>query len=96
MKRFALAAAALCVAGDLAAQAPSPTPAPTPPPITAIRAARMFDGRSDTTIANAVVLVQGGQILGAGAGPRRAGRARRSSTSATRRSCPASSTRTRT
>ena len=64
MKRFALAAAALCVAGALGAQTPSPTPAP----ITAIRAARMFDGRSDTTVANAVVLVQGGQILGAGAG----------------------------
>jgi len=68
VKRTVLFAATLAFAADLTAQAPSPTPAPTPPPITAIRAARMFDGRSDTTIANAVVLVQGGQILGAGAG----------------------------
>ncbi len=65
-KLFVLAA--LGFAADLTAQAPSPTPAPTPQPITAIRAARMFDGRSETTIPNAVVLVQGGQILGVGAG----------------------------
>ena len=68
MKRFVLVAAAFCLAAELGAQTPSPTPVPTPLPITAIRAARMFDGRSDTTISNAVVLVQGGQILGAGAG----------------------------
>ncbi len=47
------------------AQAPA---SPTPPPVTAIRAARMFDGRSDTTVANAVVLVQGSKILAAGSG----------------------------
>jgi hypothetical protein len=35
---------------SLAAQAPSPTP----PPVTAIRAARMFDGKSDVTIVNVV------------------------------------------
>ena len=51
---------------------------PTPPPVTAIRAARMFDGRSDTTIANAVVVVEGAKISAVGRRPGRAGRARRS------------------
>lgn len=68
MKRMFLWAAGLCLAANLHAQAASPTPAPTPLPVTAIRAARMFDGRSDATIANAMVLVQGGKIVGAGAG----------------------------
>ncbi len=44
------------------------TPAPTPAPVTAIRAARMFDGKSDTTIANPTILVQGSRILAVGAG----------------------------
>lgn len=52
-------------ASGLDAQAPA---APTPAPITAIRAARLFDGKSDTTIANPVVLVQGSRILAVGAG----------------------------
>lgn len=68
MKRSLLCAAGICLAADLHAQAASPTPAPTPLPVTAIRAARMFDGRSDATIANAVVLVQGGRITAAGPG----------------------------
>ena len=68
MKRSFLLAAALGLAADLTAQAPTPTPAPTPALITAIRAARMFDGRSETTVANAVILVQGGKILGVGSG----------------------------
>ena len=54
MKRSFLLAAALGFAANLVGQAPSPTPAPTPAPITAIRAARMFDGRSEATVANAV------------------------------------------
>ena len=37
------------------------------PPVTAIRAARLFDGTSDSTIADAVVLVQGSHITAAGA-----------------------------
>ncbi len=49
-------------AGGVAAQTP------TAPPITAIRAARMFDGKSDATVANPVVLVQGSRILAIGAG----------------------------
>jgi imidazolonepropionase-like amidohydrolase len=58
--------AGLGLAAGLAAQAPSPSP--TPAPITAVRAARMFDGTSDATVSNAVVLVQGGTILAAGSG----------------------------
>jgi imidazolonepropionase-like amidohydrolase len=38
-----------------------------PPAMTAIRAARLFDGRSDTLTSDAVVLVQGGRITAAGA-----------------------------
>jgi imidazolonepropionase-like amidohydrolase len=68
MRRSFLFAAGLCLAADLHAQAASPAPAPTPQPVTAIRAARMFDGRSDSTVPNAVVLVQGGKIVGAGGG----------------------------
>ncbi len=67
MKKLMLLAAAPCLAAALAAQTPSPAPAPTPAPITALRAARMFDGRSDATVSNAVVLVQAGTILAAGA-----------------------------
>jgi imidazolonepropionase-like amidohydrolase len=46
--------------------AQAPPPSPTLVPITAIRAARMFDGRSDGAIPNGVVLVQGSRILAAG------------------------------
>ena len=53
-------------------------------------------GRSDATVANAVVVVEGSKIMAAGAGPRRAGRRDGRSISATRRSCPGSSTPTRT
>ncbi len=67
-KSLFLAAAAPGLAAALLAQAPAPTPAPTPAPVTALRAARMFDGRSDATVPNAVVLVQGGTILAAGSG----------------------------
>ena len=38
-----------------------------PPATTAIRAARLFDGRSDTLTSDAVVLVQGSRITAAGA-----------------------------
>ena len=62
--RIAFAGFAFMVAARLAAQAPAPTPAP----VTAIRAARLFDGKSDTTVANGVVVVQGSKILAAGSG----------------------------
>jgi imidazolonepropionase-like amidohydrolase len=39
----------------------------SPPPVTAIRAARMFDGKSNTTIPDAVVIVEGTTIKAAGA-----------------------------
>jgi imidazolonepropionase-like amidohydrolase len=41
--------------------------APAPATVTVIRAARLFDGKSDTTIANAVVVVEGQRIAAAGA-----------------------------
>jgi imidazolonepropionase-like amidohydrolase len=49
------------------AQAPSPAPAPTPS-VTVLRAARMFDGRSNATVANALIVVEDGRIAAAGAG----------------------------
>ncbi len=45
-----------------------PPPPAEPAPVTAIRAARMFDGRSDAMIRDAVVLVQGSKILATGSG----------------------------
>ena len=67
MKRFSLFAAAFAAPLVLAAQTPAPTPVPTPA-ITVLRAARMFDGRSDATLPNAVVVVQDGKIAAAGSG----------------------------
>src|SRR5215210_2068890 len=37
-----------------------------PPAVTAIKAARLFDGKSESTISEAVVLVEGGRIIAAG------------------------------
>jgi len=50
----------------VAAQAPKPAPPPPPPVVTVLRAARMFDGRSDTTVPNAVIVVTDGKITAAG------------------------------
>src|SRR4029079_15382455 len=36
------------------------------PPVTAIRAARLFDGKADTAISDAVVLVENGRITAVG------------------------------
>jgi imidazolonepropionase-like amidohydrolase len=55
----ALLGALLCPA--LNAQSPAP-------PVTVLKAARMFDGRSDRTIPNAVVVVEGSKIREAGSG----------------------------
>jgi imidazolonepropionase-like amidohydrolase len=59
IKRLLLSAAcaATCAAALVHAQ---------PPAITAIRAARLFDGKADATIADAVVLVQGSRITAVG------------------------------
>ncbi len=65
MKRIGSFAYGLALAAALTAQAPA---APPPAPVTVLKAARMFDGRSDAIVANAVVVVQGSKILGAGAG----------------------------
>ena len=65
--RAGLALGLLVVAGG-GAVAGQARPAPTPGPITAIKAARLFDGRSDTTAANPVVLVQGSRIFAIGPG----------------------------
>jgi imidazolonepropionase-like amidohydrolase len=61
-------AVALCAVFGGGSVLGQPRPSPTPVPVTAIRAARMFDGTSDTTVANPVILVQGSRILAIGAG----------------------------
>jgi imidazolonepropionase-like amidohydrolase len=53
----------LLPAFPVAAQAPAPAPT-----VTVLKAARMFDGRSDATVANAVVIVEGSKIRDAGSG----------------------------
>jgi imidazolonepropionase-like amidohydrolase len=63
MRRLVLLLA-LSAPAALSAQAPSGSSSP----VTAIRAARLFDGRSDSTVSNAVVVVQGDRIVAAGAG----------------------------
>jgi imidazolonepropionase-like amidohydrolase len=51
------------------AAARAQTPAPQAvPPVTVLRAARMFDGRSDALVPNAVVVVEGGKIVAVGSG----------------------------
>lgn len=62
-KPLALAIALLSglAAGRAAAQAPAP------PTVTVIKAARLFDGRTDTTIANGTVVVEGSKIVAVGA-----------------------------
>ena len=63
-KPLSLAIALLCglPAGRVVAQAPAP------PTVTVLKAARLFDGRTDATIANGVVVVEGSKIVAAGAG----------------------------
>ncbi len=50
-----------------AAAAPRPA-APAGPPVLALKAARMFDGRSDRAVENAVVIIEGTRIREAGSG----------------------------
>jgi imidazolonepropionase-like amidohydrolase len=57
MKKTLLVLLALGVGSALAAQAPAAAS-----PVTVLKAARMFDGRSNETVANAVVIVEGGRI----------------------------------
>jgi imidazolonepropionase-like amidohydrolase len=41
---------------------------PQPPEITALKAARLFDGKGDSLVSNAVVLIEGGKIKAVGSG----------------------------
>ena len=50
------------------ATAPAPSPTPNVPRVTALKAARLFDGRSDRTIANGVIIIEGSKIREVGAG----------------------------
>ena len=59
---FVMVWCALAIASAASAQATAP------PPVTVLKAHRLFDGRGDTSIANGVVVVQGGKITAVGAG----------------------------
>lgn len=62
-----LALFVLLAASSLGAQTPAPAVTPMPSkPVYALKAARMFDGRSDRMTENAVVLVEGSKIQAAG------------------------------
>ena len=62
MKKTLLVLLALGLGSALAAQSPAPSA-----PVTVLKASRLFDGRSDQTIANGVVIVEGGRIRDVGA-----------------------------
>jgi imidazolonepropionase-like amidohydrolase len=80
VKRTILAAALIAVSPLFARALQNPPPATTPPPATApaptpnvprviaLKAARLFDGRSDRMIANGVVIIEGTKIREVGAG----------------------------
>ena len=59
---------ALLVASSPAACAQAPSPAASGTEVVVLKAARMFDGRGDTTIPNGVVIVESGRITAAGSG----------------------------
>ena len=59
---------ALLVASSPAAWAQAPSPATAGAEVVVLKAARMFDGRGDTTVPNAVVVVESGRITAAGSG----------------------------
>ena len=63
MRLHLLISVALVAAPTLAAQTPSPSP---PPEVTVIKAARLFDGKGDGTVAGAVVVVEGSTIKAVG------------------------------
>src|SRR5882672_6546467 len=66
-KPLCLIAAAVAAATATTLVGAQQPPAPLAQATLAIKAARLFDGKSDTTIADAVVIVQGRQIAAAGA-----------------------------
>ena len=59
---------ALLVASSPAAWAQAPSPAASGTEVVVLKAARMFDGRADTTVPNGVVIVESGRITAAGSG----------------------------
>jgi imidazolonepropionase-like amidohydrolase len=63
--RSGLLAVFLASAAVPGARAQTPSPAPE---VVVLKAARMFDGRSDSTVSNGVVIVEGGKIKAAGSG----------------------------
>lgn len=67
MKSRILVLACLAVPALLMAQGGAPA-TPETPQVTALKAARLFDGRSDSAVRNGVVIVEGGRIRAAGPG----------------------------
>src|SRR3989449_91049 len=59
---------ALLVASSPTAWAQAPSPAASGTEVVVLKAARMFDGRGDSTVPNAVVIVESGRITAAGSG----------------------------
>ena len=59
---------ALLLASSPAAGAQAPSPAASGTEVVVLKAARMFDGRGDTTVPNGVVIVESGRITAAGSG----------------------------
>ncbi len=59
---------AVVLAGAAAARAGAQTPAPARAETVVLKAARLFDGRGDTTLSSAVVIVEGGKIKAVGSG----------------------------
>ena len=66
MKHLSRVAAALL--GLLPVSAMAQPTAPNRPEVVALKAARLFDGTKETTVANGVVIVEGGVIKAAGSG----------------------------
>jgi len=66
--RSGLLAALLAAGAATGAWAQAPSSAPPGGEVVVLKAARMFDGRADSTVPNAVVIVEGGKISAAGSG----------------------------
>ena len=60
--------ARLLAVPSLLALALSASAQQTPPAVTVLKAARLFDGTRDTTVANGVVVIEGGAIKAVGSG----------------------------
>jgi imidazolonepropionase-like amidohydrolase len=71
MRKLLILAAIVCAFSARGAGAqtspPPPSTATPPPPVTVLKAARIFDGKSDAAVSGGVVVVQGSKIVAAGA-----------------------------